>query len=81
MYLYECYVAELLFSLFEPLIGASSIQYANGEDWEDRRKWLYESLRGSCLESYISHFVKVLRLYYMIMCNIEQIVKNTYIRR
>ena len=51
--------------MFEPLIGASSIQYANGEDWEDRRKWLYESLKGSYLESYISHFVEVLEYSYV----------------
>ena len=53
-----CCITGLLFTLFEPLIG-NSIQYANGQDWEDRRKWLYESLKGSYLESYVSHFVKV----------------------
>ena len=60
-----CCIAELLFTIFEPLIGASSIEYANGEDWEDRRKWLYESLKGSCLESYISHFVEVVVYNYV----------------
>ena len=52
-------ITELLFTMFEPLIGSDSIQYANGQDWEDRRKWLYESLKGKFLESYVSHFVKV----------------------
>ena len=54
-----CCITELLFTLFEPLIGSNSIQYANGQDWEDRRKWLYESLKGPYLESYVPHFVKV----------------------
>ena len=46
-------------SLFEPVVGPQSINYANGEEWEDRRKWLYESLKGTSLESYIPKFVKV----------------------
>jgi len=50
---------ELLFTLFEPLITADSIQYANGQEWEDRRKWLYESLKGTFLEGYMPIFVKV----------------------
>ena len=54
-----CCITELLFALFEPVIGSNSIQYANGQDWEDRRKWLYESFRGRFLESYVSRFVKV----------------------
>ena len=60
LYGYLCCIIELLFTMLEPLIGASSIQFANGEDWENRRKWLYESLKGSYLESYISYFVQVL---------------------
>ena len=56
---YTAKLTELLFTLFEPLVGPSSIQYANGQEWEDRRKWLYESLKGPFLEGYVSHFVKV----------------------
>ncbi|XP_065890917.1 cytochrome P450 20A1-like isoform X2 [Dysidea avara] len=48
-----------LMSLFEPVVGPQSILYANGEEWEDRRKWLYESLKGTSLESYIPMFVKI----------------------
>ena len=33
---------ELLFELFEPLSTSHSMQYDNGQDWEDMRKWLYE---------------------------------------
>jgi len=50
----------MLFALFEPLFGPHSIAYANGQDWEDRRKWLYEPFKGPYLESYVSHFVEVL---------------------
>ncbi|XP_065889636.1 cytochrome P450 20A1-like [Dysidea avara] len=50
---------KLLFTLFEPLITADSIQYANGQEWEDRRKWLYESLKGTFLEGYVPIFVKI----------------------
>lgn len=53
------YIVELLFKLFEPMIGSNSIQYANGLDWEERRKWLYATLRGKSLEEYIPIFVKV----------------------
>ena len=52
-------ILELLFTLFEPMIGPSSIQYANGLDWEERRKWLYPTLRGKSLEDYIPIFIKV----------------------
>ena len=52
-------ILELLFTLFEPLIGSNSIQYANGLDWEERRKWLYPTLRGKSLEDYIPIFIKV----------------------
>ena len=54
-----CISTEMLFTLFEPLITADSIQYANGQEWEDRRKWLYESLKGTFLEGYVPIFVKV----------------------
>ena len=53
------FLTELLHMLFEPLFGLNSMQFVNGQDWEDRRKWLYESFKGSFLESYIPHFVKV----------------------
>ena len=53
------YPVELLFILFEPLIGKSCIQYANGLDWEERRKALYPTLRDECLENYIDCFIKV----------------------
>ena len=33
--------------------------YTNGQEWEDRRKWVYESLKGIALKSYISIFIKV----------------------
>ena len=50
---------EDLVPLFEPVTGPLSIVYANGEEWEDRRKWLYESLKGTSLESYMPMFIKV----------------------
>jgi hypothetical protein len=53
------YRPKLLFMLFEPLITSLSIQYANGLDWEERRKFLYPTLRDEFLESYIPCFVKV----------------------
>ncbi|XP_065890921.1 cytochrome P450 20A1-like isoform X4 [Dysidea avara] len=48
-----------LVPLFEPITGPLSIVYANGEEWEDRRKWLYKSLKGMSLESYIPMFIKI----------------------
>ena len=36
-----------------------SIQYANGLDWEERRKFLYPTLRDEFLEGYIPCFIKV----------------------
>ena len=44
---------------FEPLIGGASIQYANDEDWLQRKKWLYPTLKGEDLKSYFPHFVKI----------------------
>ena len=44
---------------FEALLTADSIEFANGQEWEDRRKWLYESLKGKFLEGYLPIFVKV----------------------
>lgn len=52
-------ISEQLVPLFEPITGPLSIVYANGQEWEDRRKWLYESLKGTILESYIPIFTKV----------------------
>ena len=51
--------SEQLFLLFEPITGPLSIVYANGQEWEDRRKWLHDSLKGPILESYIPIFTKV----------------------
>ena len=48
-----------LFKGFEPLIGASSIQYANNADWDQRSKCLYHTLKGEDLRSYFPHFVKI----------------------
>ena len=45
--------------LFEPVTGPLSIMYANGQEWEDRRKWIYDSLKGPILESYVPIFTKV----------------------
>ena len=60
------YFSEQLFSLFEPITGPLSIMYANGQEWEDRRKWIYDSLKGPVLESYIPIFIKVnVRLYFI----------------
>ena len=49
----------LLFKGFEPLIGAASIQYANGEDWDHRQKCLYKTLKGEELKGYFSKFVAI----------------------
>ena len=51
--------SENLFELFEPLIGSESIQYANGEDWEERRRRLYPTLKGAHLESYFGTFLSI----------------------
>lgn len=48
-----------LFALIEPLIGAASIQYANGADWEQRRKALYPTLRGEDLDTYYPTFLRI----------------------
>ena len=48
-----------LFKGFEPLTGAASIQFANDEDWLQRRKWLFPTLKGEDLKSYFPHFVKI----------------------
>ena len=50
---------EEIFKVVEPLIGPASIQYANDEDWLQRRKWLYCTLKGEDLKSYFPHFVKI----------------------
>ena len=52
--------SEQLFTLFEPVIGPSSIVYANGQEWKDRKQWIYDSLKGKILESYIPTFIKVI---------------------
>lgn len=45
--------------LFEPVTGPETIGYTNGEEWEGRRKWVYDPLKGTPLESYMPTFVKV----------------------
>ena len=51
--------AAALFKGFEPLVGAASIQYANDDDWEQRSKCLYHTLKGEDLKSYFPQFVKI----------------------
>jgi hypothetical protein len=51
--------AVLLFKGFEPLIGAANIQYANGEDWDQRQKCLYKTLKGEELKGYFPKFVSI----------------------
>lgn len=53
------FYTELLFELFEPMITVHSIQYANGLDWEERRKFLYPTLRDGFLKGYVPCFIKV----------------------
>ncbi|XP_065889639.1 cytochrome P450 20A1-like isoform X3 [Dysidea avara] len=50
---------KLMIEEFEALLTADSIEFANGQDWEDRRKWLHESLKGTFLEGYVPIFVKI----------------------
>ena len=54
---------ELLFELFEPLLTSHSIIYANGTDWEERRKFLGPTLRDEFLKEYIPTFIQVMILY------------------
>ena len=44
---------------FAPLIGTESIQYANGTDWENRRRCLYGVFKGDDLLSYFPYFVQI----------------------
>ena len=68
-------VAEL-FKGYEPLIGPSSIQFANGADWEQRAKYLYHTLREEELRSYFPHFVKIAQVMkYKHICT--KILKQT----
>jgi len=60
-------------ALFEPVTGPETIGYANGEEWEDRRKWVYEPLKGMPLISYMPTFVEV-SVYYV--CKIITLVDN-----
>ena len=46
-------------TLFEPVTGPETIGYANGEEWEERRKWVYDPLKGMPLLSYMPTFVEV----------------------
>ena len=49
----------MLFKGFEPLIGAANIQYANDEDWDQRQKCFYKTLKGEDLKEYFPIFVKI----------------------
>ena len=53
-----------LFAAFIPLIGENSVQYANGTDWEDRRKCLYQVFKGESLLSYFPHFVQIAKVHW-----------------
>ena len=44
---------------FAPLFGKNSIQYANGTDWENRRRCIYRVFRGDDLLSYFPYFVQI----------------------
>jgi len=45
--------------MFEPVTGSETVGYANGEEWEERRKWTYNPLKGMPLISYMPTFVEV----------------------
>ena len=40
-------------------MGSSNIGSAKGQEWKDRKQWIYGSLTGSNLESYTPTFTKV----------------------
>lgn len=42
------------------MLTSRSIQYANGTDWEERRKFLYPTLRDEFLKEYIPIFIQVI---------------------
>lgn len=48
--------------MFEPLIGSASIQYANDEDWDQRQKCLYKTLKGEELKAYFPIFVTIAKV-------------------
>ena len=52
----------LLFKMFQPLIGSASIQYANDEDWDQRQKCLYKTLKGEDLKAYFPKFVTIAKV-------------------
>lgn len=52
------YTGELFWG-FEPLITKDSIQYANDDDWAQRSKLLFQTLKGEDLKSYFPHFVQI----------------------
>jgi len=45
--------------MFEPILGLQSISYSNGEEWVERKKWVFKSLKGAFLEGYIPIFIDV----------------------
>ena len=47
---------------FVPLFGTTSIQIANGEDWQRRQKSTYSTLKGVDLKSYFPHFVGIAKV-------------------
>lgn len=48
-----------LFWGFEPLITKYSIQYANDDEWAQRSKRLFPTLKGEDLKSFFPHFVQI----------------------
>ena len=52
-------ISDQLFTLFELVTGRSSIGYAKGQEWRDRKQWIHGSLKGPILESYLPTFIKV----------------------
>ena len=47
------------FIAFEPLIGSTSIEYANDDEWEQRQRCVYHTLKGKELKEYFPVFVKI----------------------
>ena len=52
-------LSAILFEGYKPLAGSASIQFANGDDWEARRKCLFPSLLGDNLKGYGPIFVEI----------------------
>ena len=69
-------------------MGPSGIDFANGQDWKNRREWIYDSLKGPNLESYIPTFTKVnvrciLTVFIgsnLLCCKVKNIIVVLYIK-